>query len=157
MRAIGIYDFYLRDNCPMKYPEFSNRLKQLIKDKKGDLSQLEVAKWLGVSQPTINSWLQGEAMPGMPKSIECCNKLDCCVEYFLTGKGPKRFVVDLTDDKHLRILQALKSAKAAIEYDGSEEAKKNEDALYRFAIDRVFDGNLTDSQLKAFLSVLVSK
>lgn len=158
MYAIGDSDFYLRDNNRMKYPEFANRLKQLIKEKKGDLSQLETAKWLGVSQPTVNSWLQGEAMPGMPKAIDICGKLDCCVEYLLTGNGPKRFLVDLTDEKHIKILQALKSAKAAIEHDGSNEAMENEDALYRFAVDRSIGGGVvTDSQLKAFLSVLVSK
>lgn len=157
MYAIGVYDFYLRDNDRMKYPEFASRLKNLIREKKGDLSQLEAAKWLGVSQPTINSWLNGEAMPGMPKAIDICGKLECCVEYLLTGNGPKRFVVDMTDEKHIKILQALKSAKAAIDYDGSEEAKKHEDDLYKFAVDRAIGGDVTDSQLKAFLDVLVGK
>lgn len=158
MHAIGVCDFYLRDNCRMKYPEFANRLRQLIREKKGDLSQLQTAKWLKVSQPTINSWLQGEAMPGMTKAIEVCGKLDCCVEYFLTGNGPKRFDIDLTDEKHIKILQALKSAKAAIEQDGSKKAKDNEHVLYRFAVDlSIGEGIVTESQLKAFLTALVSK
>lgn len=157
MYAIAICDYYLSDNAAMKYPEFADRLQKLIHEKKGESTQTETAKWFGVSQPTINSWLQGEAMPGMPKAIAICRKLDCCVEYLLTGKGPKRFAVDLNDEKHLKILQALKSAKAAIEHDGSEEAKDNEDALYKFAMDRAMVGEVTDSQLAAFLSVLVSK
>lgn len=157
MCAIGFCDFYISDNAKMKYPDFAERLQKLIEDKKRGITQTEAAKWLGVSQPTINSWLQGEAMPGMPKAIQVCKKLDCCVEYLLTGNGPKRFAVDLTDEKHIKILQALKSAKAAIEDDGNEEAKQNEDFLYRFAIDRAMVGEVTDSQLAAFLSALVSK
>ncbi len=140
----------------MKYREFAERLKAQLIEKLGEFTQQEAGKLLGVSQPTINSWLNGEAMPGMPKAIATAKKLDCCVEYLLTGNGPKQYTIDLTDETHSRILQALKLAKATIENDGSLEAKKYEVDLYRLAVDRAMVGEVSEGQLSVFLQALVN-
>lgn len=138
----------------MKYPEFPKRFLALVLEQKTNPSQAEIGKWLGVSQPTINSWLAGEALPGMNKATDVALKLNCCVEYLLTGRGPKRPGVDLTDETHRRIMQALVSAKAAIDHDGSQIAKDRSNELYRFAVDMALSGRVSDEHLQAFIAVM---
>lgn len=154
--AIGISNYSLRDNTGMKYPGFARRLNELLIDAKGHMSQAEAGKYLGVSQPTYHSWINGEAMPGMPKAIEIASKLNCCVEYLLTGNGPKRFTVDIEDETHKRILTALRAVEVAIARHGGEDAKNNRQALYRFALDRAMVGDVTEEQLAAFIQFMSS-
>ncbi len=75
------------------YPhaEFGKRLDRLIDESsyKGE-SQRKLGKRFDVSGPTGNEWLKGKKMPGIETAIRVALILDVCVEYLLTGRGPKR-------------------------------------------------------------------
>lgn len=75
------------------YPhaEFGRRLDRLIDESayKGE-SQRKLGKRFDVSGPTVNEWLKGKKMPGIETAIRVALTLDVCVEYLLTGRGPKR-------------------------------------------------------------------
>jgi DNA-binding XRE family transcriptional regulator len=51
--------------------------------------QGELAKWLGVSQPTISDYRNGVIHPKIERAVEIAEKLGCCVEWLLTGRGDK--------------------------------------------------------------------
>lgn len=70
--------------------EFGRRFTGLVVDKYGSIPpQKELGDLLGVSQPTARSWLHGENIPGMEKALDLATHFDVCVEWFLTGRGPK--------------------------------------------------------------------
>lgn len=140
-----------------RYPEFAARFREVLHDKAWEkYTRKELGKMIGVSASLVTYWWNGDRLPTVEQAAHLGNIFECQVEWLLTGKGSKRFDVDLSDEKHFRILTAIKSAKAAIEADGSKEAVDNEQMLYRFAIDKALAGPVTDSQLKAFLKALVS-
>lgn len=104
-KAITHSCFLLRDDSPMKHPEFAKRFKMLC-DQAGLPSGQEAAgKILGVSGPYIWKCRNGESIPGMDTAIRWAQILNCCVEYLLTGRGPvrpleadsSRVTVDITD------------------------------------------------------------
>lgn len=75
-----------------QYPHvvFGNRLQRLIDESpyKGE-SQRRLGRRFDVSGPTVNEWLKGKKMPGIETAIRVALVLDVCVEYLLTGRGPK--------------------------------------------------------------------
>jgi transcriptional regulator with XRE-family HTH domain len=75
-----------------KHPdiEFGNRLQRLINE--AGLSHLtgdELGKRFGVSGPMLTYYRQGDKLPAMRTAIRMAVSLNCCVEYLLTGRGPK--------------------------------------------------------------------
>ena len=70
---------------------FGQRLRRLIDESpyKGE-SQRRLGRTFGVSGPTVNEWLKGKKMPGIETAIRVALVLDVCVEYLLTGRGPKQ-------------------------------------------------------------------
>ena len=75
-----------------KHPdiEFGNRLQRLINE--AGLSHLtgdELGKRFGVSGPMLTYYRQGDKLPAMRTAIRMAVALNCCVEYLLTGRGPK--------------------------------------------------------------------
>ena len=76
-------------NQAMKFEAFAKRFNQMLIESNAPTKQGELAKWLGVSQPTISDYRNGVICPKMERAIEIAEKLGCCVEWLLTGRGDK--------------------------------------------------------------------
>lgn len=74
--------------------DFSKRLNECLDETnvpaKGKGRQGYVAKQFGVSQAAARKWLEAVSYPETPRVIELCDAYDICVEWLLTGRGPKR-------------------------------------------------------------------
>lgn len=72
------------------YEEFGNRLQLLIEEAGyGEEGQRGLAKRFGVTASTVSFWLNGLVVPSMPTALRIAHSLGCCVEYLMTGRGPK--------------------------------------------------------------------
>lgn len=110
-------------NKPMKYPDFSARIRELWKESSAPKVQKELAKWLGFSQPTICDWLNGEKLPSMETAIKLSVKFGCNVNWLMTGIGDKypnlthkEAEVDISDlsiDNRKMILTMIDALKKA--------------------------------------------
>ena len=118
-----------------KHPdiEFGNRLQRLINDSGlGHLTGDELGKRFGVSGAMLTYYRQGEKMPAMRTACKMAIALNCCVEYLLTGRGPKHPGLpdddgideppwrDLPQDARHHFAKALRAIADA----GGEYAKK---------------------------------
>lgn len=111
-----IDDFYKRniDTYAMKYPDFAKRLDQIWKEcSAAPKKQTPLAKWLGFAQPTINDWLNGKVLPSLDTAIKLANKFDVCVEWLVTGRGPKH-PTDLINNKDCLDLSKLSIENRAL-------------------------------------------
>jgi hypothetical protein len=93
-KSIGYLDIFLTDNIDMtvsnKYPEFSRRLIHLWKEcDVAPKNQTQLSKWLGFAQPTVNNWINGNALPGLETAVNLANKFECNPIWLITGKGNK--------------------------------------------------------------------
>ena len=93
-KSIGYLDADLSDNESMsdivKYPEFSKRLAQVwLECQDAPKNQTQLAKWLGFAQPTVNNWINGNALPGLETAVTLANKFDCNPIWLITGNGSK--------------------------------------------------------------------
>ncbi len=72
---------------------FSERLNLVLDESgvppKGSGRQLAIAKRFDVSQKGARRWLEGESFPEMHRAIAIAGAYDVCVEWLLTGSGPK--------------------------------------------------------------------
>lgn len=77
-----------------KYPheDFGKRFSVLIDESqiKGKKTLERLSRLFGCSKVTVYNWRTGEKLPSMLSAIRIASKLDVCVEYLLTGRGPKR-------------------------------------------------------------------
>ena len=88
--------FYATINCGfdkeynplMEYLDYARRLKELQTDK-GIKTQIELSAWMGFSKSIISAWMRGEKIPSMDTALKIATMFDVCVEWLLTGKGPK--------------------------------------------------------------------
>ncbi len=53
-------------------------------------TQKDCASLIGVKQPSVWEWASQHGSPSMENSIKLGEKLGVCVEWILTGRGPKR-------------------------------------------------------------------
>jgi len=85
--------FGLRHALPMaKKPDtgFGNRLQMLISESSlAEMTQAEIAKRFKVSPPMVTHYKEGAKLPSMNTAIRMAHQLGCCVEFLLTGRGPK--------------------------------------------------------------------
>lgn len=58
------------------------------KDRHKNLTEVLV-KLFGVSSATVNDWRHGKKCPKMKNALDIAVKLNVCVEWLLTGRGPK--------------------------------------------------------------------
>lgn len=74
----------------MTKQQFADRLRHLWKTTGHTraLTQKELAKELGISQPMFSQMLSGDKLPSQAKAIEIAVFFDVCVEYLLSGRGP---------------------------------------------------------------------
>lgn len=74
----------------MKYSEFAARFREACKEADAPETQEKLGKFLGVSGAMAWYYRNGEKLPGMNTAIHIAMKLSVCVEWLLTGRGPKR-------------------------------------------------------------------
>lgn len=78
------------NNSAMKSQGFPERLREACVDAGLAATQPALARAFGLSTTTIWHYLNGEKLPSMAKAIEIAGTLGVCVEWLLTGNGPKR-------------------------------------------------------------------
>lgn len=83
---------FLAYSYPMKYIEFSKRLKELQAGSDAPKTQYKFAEWLGLSKSFVSELLRGEKLPSMDTALSMSEKFDCSAEWLLTGKGQKELV-----------------------------------------------------------------
>ena len=69
--------------------EFSARFRQALKESDLPQTQVELGKYFGLSGTMIWFYLNGEKLPSMKNAIAIARRLGVCVEWLLTGRGPK--------------------------------------------------------------------
>ena len=52
-------------------------------------TQTECAKLLGIKQPSVWEWASNDGAPSVENSTTLGRELNVCVEWILTGRGPK--------------------------------------------------------------------
>lgn len=57
------------------------------KDRHKNLTHV-LARTFMVSTATVSNWRHGQKCPAMKNALELAVKLDVCVEWLLTGRGP---------------------------------------------------------------------
>ena len=72
--------------------EFSERLKELRK--KANLTQVEVAEKLGISQPAYASWERGAKKPTQENLIKIAQVLNASVDYLVGNSEEKSDELD---------------------------------------------------------------
>ena len=98
----------------MKYAAFAARFREACEDAKVLVTQESLGKVFGVSGTMAWYYLNGEKLPSMDKAIQMAGKLGVCVEWLLTGKGPKHPVGDEASGDVINISHLSPQAKAAI-------------------------------------------
>ena len=86
------------NNSAMKSQGFPDRLREACAEAGLATTQPALARAFDLSTTTIWHYLNGEKLPSMAKAIEIAGKLGVCVEWLLTGNGPKRVgdVIDIS-------------------------------------------------------------
>lgn len=94
---------------------FSERLKSLRKEK--GISQVELARELGLSQTAISEYERGVKEPGREVLIACAGYFRCSVDYLLGRTGVKKAAVLREDalpaalrDQGVTVLEVLETA-----------------------------------------------
>lgn len=100
--------------------DFSRRFTQLCKEAGLPKTQNALGKALGVSGTYVWKVRNGESVPAMDTAIEWAEILGVCVEYLMTGRGPKhpppsdsdRIYLDITDlsEEHRKAIKTTLSA-----------------------------------------------
>lgn len=89
-----------RDTRMMKIKGFPERLREACEDAGLAVTQPALARAFNLSTTTIWHYLNGEKLPSMGRAVDIAGKLGVCVEWLLTGNGPKRRV-DMLDISEL--------------------------------------------------------
>lgn len=57
--------------------------------KDSTVKQQEVAKIFSVGQSSVTKWKTGKDTPSLPRAVDMALEYGVCVEWLLTGRGPK--------------------------------------------------------------------
>lgn len=71
------------------YEDFAERLIAAASDIGLPTTQAGLGRAFGVSQPTARDWMKGYALPGISNAVHIAEQLGVCVEWLLTGRGPR--------------------------------------------------------------------
>lgn len=71
-----------------EHEERFERICEAMRDAKMKPTQKGIAALVGISQASVHGWKTG--CPSMDSALTLAKKLNVCVEWILTGKGPKR-------------------------------------------------------------------
>jgi DNA-binding XRE family transcriptional regulator len=69
---------------------FAARFRELCEGKELPWTQQAVAKFIHKSTATAWNYMNGVKLPSMENAIDLALRFNCCVEWLLTGRGPKR-------------------------------------------------------------------
>jgi len=75
-------------NDGMKDAGFGERLRLACEAAGVPATQAALSRLFGVSTTIVWHYLNGEKLPSMGKAIQIATKLNVCVEWLLTGRGP---------------------------------------------------------------------
>lgn len=78
---------------------------------KRNLTQKEVAEYVGVSQATVSEWCKGKKTPRMSKFDKLCELFHCSREDLMRTDGPRAMNPEI---EQLQILQQIMKSKPAI-------------------------------------------
>jgi DNA-binding XRE family transcriptional regulator len=81
---------FLMESYP--HEEFGQRFTSLVEGMDvghGKKTLKRVATLLKVSTTTVHDWMKGKKLPGMDSAIRLAMFFNVCVEWLLTGRGPK--------------------------------------------------------------------
>lgn len=87
------------------------------------LSQSELARRLGVSQPTVSDWENGKTEPSVDNLRTLAVELDVWFEWIVTGRGPRDFTPEVQE-----IQEAQREYRVARELPADERRLQ---AVYR--------------------------
>jgi hypothetical protein len=73
---------------------FWARAKEALAEARLPATQVFVARFLGVAQPSISDWNKPGGFPTLENGIRLAQKLNVCVEWLYTERGPKRPIPD---------------------------------------------------------------
>ncbi|MCO5763780.1 MAG: helix-turn-helix domain-containing protein [Chromatiaceae bacterium] len=73
----------------MKYVDFASRLKLACREGRLPENHAALARLFRVSQPMVSYYMNGAKLPSMDKAIHIAIVCGVCVEWLLTGRGPK--------------------------------------------------------------------
>lgn len=146
--------------------EFGKRLVQLCKEADLPKKQVDLAREFGVTPSMVWHYLHGEKLPSMDTAIDMARKLDCHVEYLLTGRGPKRIA---GQDKYLemlynnitpekkRIFDIVNVADAAIKESERKLTLESRIDILMKSIDFAGNKDHSDSLIKLFVLEQIAK
>ena len=77
---------------------FAFRFREACDERFPGATQEEIAKAIGVSQPTISDYMQGNKLPKIARAIRISQVLHVCVQWLLVGTGAKYPVVSHLDE-----------------------------------------------------------
>ena len=110
----------------MEYKYFAKNLKEL-QTEKGIKTQIEFARFIGVSKSFVSVLLLGEKLPSMDTALDICKKFDVNLDWLMLNKGAKRQgesinlqrVIDISHLSHSR----QQEVEAFIRFQESQENK----------------------------------
>lgn len=73
----------------MKKRTFWLRVQEAMRDKGLDPTQKAAGELIGISQPSVHKWTKG-GQPKMEHAVALAAKLNVCVEWLYSERGPKR-------------------------------------------------------------------
>lgn len=73
---------------PPPYADFAARFEQARLAAGAPAPQAKLALLLGVAPTTVWTWRHGRALPSIEAAVRIAERLDVCVEWLLTGRGP---------------------------------------------------------------------
>ena len=90
------------------YNDFAERFKSILDHSplKG-MKKKDIAKRLEISAPMVTMLSKGERLPAMDLACRIAEETGYCVEYVLTGRGPKHPGCLEGDDELTRILASM--------------------------------------------------
>lgn len=100
------------------HKEFALRLNEALDLqglRRGRGRRVKIAKMGGVSGEGARKWLSGESLPTMEHAIVLASECGVCVEWLLTGRGPKSLSETIAPPKQklpddmMRLIRALES------------------------------------------------
>ena len=83
----------LRDiRVAVAHEGFAKRLKEALTDQREEErgGGARLARICRVSSAAASKWLSGDSLPHMTHAMQMAEELEVCVEWLLTGRGPKK-------------------------------------------------------------------
>jgi hypothetical protein len=83
---------------------FWDRVREAMLDARMKPTQKGAADLIGIKQPSVNDWTKPGGYPTIDNAVALAQKLNVCVEWLMTERGPKR---PLPEDVTAQVLWEL--------------------------------------------------